>query len=321
MKFRHTVIYGGVNQFPQTRALDRGVHIAVATPGRLLDLLGQGFIKLSDLDTFVLDEADRMLDMGFLPDLKRIIEELPEERQSIFFSATMSDNISNLAESLLRDPVRIEIAPVASTTDLIDQRVMYVDHGDKPSLLEELLGELEINRILVFTRTKHGADKVARLINNAGVRADSIHGDKTQNARTRVLNGFKHGHIQALVATDIAARGIDVDGISHVINYNLPDDIDNYVHRIGRTGRAGATGMAISFCDNEEFHLLRMIERLTQQEIYVEEEQPYHSEDVVKGGGRSRSFGGKSRGRNKFSRRGSDRDFKGRSKKNYGSKT
>lgn len=267
---RHTVIFGGVGQHPQTRALQQGIDILVATPGRLLDLMSQGFVDLSTVAMFVLDEADRMLDMGFMPDVRRIIAKLPSPRQTLMFSATMPDAIAQLANSILRDPVRVRIAPVKATTELIQQSVFFVPRQYKIQLLSEYLASRAVDRALVFTRTKRGADRVARQLNRAGIAADSLHGDKSQSARQRALAEFKANRTGVLVATDIAARGIDVDGISHVVNFDLPHEPETYVHRIGRTGRAGATGVAVSLCDHEERDLLRAIERLTTRAIPVE---------------------------------------------------
>jgi ATP-dependent RNA helicase RhlE len=275
--FRQAVIFGGVGQSPQVRALTRGVHLLVATPGRLLDLMGQGHVRLDELEVFVLDEADRMLDMGFLPDLKKIIARLPHKRQSLFFSATMPASIADLANSLLTNPVRVSVTPPASTVDLIQQRVMFVQQADKKSLLRDLLGESNFDRVLVFTRTKHGADKVARQLVHSGLEADAIHGNKSQSSRERALQRFRAGTLRVLVATDIAARGIDVDGVSHVINYDLPREPEAYVHRIGRTGRAGASGAAVSFCDESERGSLRDIERLIRRSIEVDQDHAFHA--------------------------------------------
>ncbi len=285
LQIKHTVVFGGVGQNPQVQAMKRGVHILVATPGRLLDLMNQGYIRLDQLETFVLDEADRMLDMGFLPDLKRIISALPKQRQSLFFSATMASKVGELASSLLRNPVKINITPPASTVEMIEQKVMFVSQGDKRSLLQNLLETADVKRCLVFTRTKHGADKVAKQLAQSGHLADAIHGNKSQSARERVLHQFRTGKIHVLVATDVAARGIDVDGISHVINFDLPHEPDSYVHRIGRTGRAGATGIALSFCDASERGLLRDIERLVRRQITVDAEHPFHAAGVQRSSG------------------------------------
>jgi ATP-dependent RNA helicase RhlE len=267
---RHTVVFGGVGQQPQTRALQRGVDVLIATPGRLLDLMQQGYIDLGSVEIFVLDEADRMLDMGFIPDVRRIIAKLPSRRQTALFSATMPDAIAHLADTLLHDPVQIRIAPVKATTELIEQSVIFVQRQHKPRLLANLLKTGKVTRALVFTRTKHGADRVVRQLQMSGIRADAIHGNKSQSARQRSLADFKLNRTPVLVATDIASRGIDVEGISHVLNYDLPIEPETYVHRIGRTGRAGASGIALSFCDNEERKYLKAIERLLRQSLRVE---------------------------------------------------
>ncbi|MBN1866224.1 DEAD/DEAH box helicase [Candidatus Sumerlaeota bacterium] len=271
LRLSHTVIYGGVGQRPQVQALSRGVDILVATPGRLHDLMGQGHLLLSKVEIFVLDEADRMLDMGFLPDVRKAIAALPKKRQSLFFSATMPAAIIDLARSLLTDPVRVSVAPRSPTADNIDERVMFVQKADKAALLRELLDDDAIARALVFTRTKHGANKVVRHLERSEIVADAIHGNKSQSARTLALDRFRSGRVRVLVATDIAARGIDVDGITHVINYDLPNEPEVYVHRIGRTARAGASGRAISFCDRDERDFLRDIERLIRRPVPVVE--------------------------------------------------
>jgi ATP-dependent RNA helicase RhlE len=280
LRFKQTVVFGGVNQNPQVRALQRGTHVVVATPGRLLDLMQQGHLSLDELEMFVLDEADRMLDMGFLPDLKRIIAHLPKNRQSLFFSATMGKEVSQLAAGLLNDPVRVEIKPQTATTDLIQQRVLYVKQVDKRRLLQHLLSDTAVGQALVFTRTKRGADKIAQQLGKHGLKADAIHGDKSQGARNRVLSGFKSGRLQVLVATDVAARGIDVDGVTHVINYDMPLETENYVHRIGRTGRAGATGEAVSLCDPSERGMLRAVERLIKKSLRVDTAHPFHCDEA-----------------------------------------
>ena len=264
---RETVIYGGVSQHGQTKALKSGVDVLIATPGRLLDLMGQGFVDLSSIETFVLDEADRMMDMGFLPDLKRIIAKIPVERQTLFFSATMPTEIENLAHSILKNPVQVRIAPVQATTELIEQSVRFVSKGDKTKMLADLLGQDQVTRAIVFTRTKHGADRVALQLSKLGIPSEAIHGNKSQNARQRALASFKSNRTWVLVATDLAARGLDVDNISHVINYDLPHEPETYVHRIGRTGRAGSTGIATSFCDADERKHLKAIERLLRQRL------------------------------------------------------
>jgi ATP-dependent RNA helicase RhlE len=266
------VIFGGVGQNAQEQALRSGVDILVATPGRLLDLMNQGFVTYKSLEVFVLDEADRMLDMGFIHDVKRIIAALPRPRQTLFFSATMPPEIQGLANSILVKPVRVEVAPVATTAETIDQRLYFVEKEQKRGLLVHLLNsDKDIQRVLVFTRTKHGANRVARHLESAGIGAEPIHGNKSQNARERALAAFKSGACRVLVATDIAARGIDIDGISHVINFDLPNIPETYVHRIGRTGRAGASGIALSFCDSEERAYLKDIERTIRRRVPVVE--------------------------------------------------
>jgi ATP-dependent RNA helicase RhlE len=269
LQLRRAVVFGGVGQTPQVQALARGVDILVATPGRLLDLMGQGCLRLDRLEVFVLDEADRMLDMGFIHDVQRVIRALPAKRQSLFFSATIPPEIVKLADGILTDPVAVGVRPAVSTADRIEQRVMFVAKADKRPLLGQVLQDAAIDRVLVFTRTKHGADRVVKQLAHDGVAADAIHGNKSQSARTRALERFRTGAGRVLVATDIAARGIDVDGISHVINYDLPNLPESYVHRIGRTARAGKSGIAISFCDAEERAYLRDIEALIKIRIPV----------------------------------------------------
>lgn len=265
---KHEVIFGGVSQHAQTIALRNGTDILIATPGRLLDLMNQGYIHLDHLEMFVLDEADRMLDMGFIHDVKKLIRQLPRQKQTLLFSATMPPQIAELAASLLQSPVRVEVAPVSSTAEKIEQSVYFVDKKQKQSLLVHLLNEKDIRRTLVFTRTKHGADRIAKDLKKASIAADAIHGNKSQAARQNALNNFKRGKLKVLVATDIAARGIDVDALEHVINFDLPDVAETYVHRIGRTGRAGASGMAFSFCDGrEEMSNLKSINKLIGQKI------------------------------------------------------
>lgn len=269
LQLRHQVIFGGVSQYGQVQNIRRGVDILVATPGRLLDLMQQGHVNLKDIQYFVLDEADRMLDMGFVHDVKRIITKLPAKRQTLFFSATMPAEIKQLAAILLNDPVKVEITPPASTVDLIQQSIYYTEKSNKQSLLIHLLKDTSIETVLVFTQMKHAADKLARQLNKAGIRAEAIHGNKTQAARQKALTNFKTKRIRVLVATDIAARGIDIDELTHVINYELPNVPETYVHRIGRTGRAGAKGVAISFCDWSEKVFLKDIEKLTRKNIPV----------------------------------------------------
>lgn len=270
-----TVVFGGVKQNPQTTALHNGVDILIATPGRLLDLMNQGFISLKDIEIFVLDEADRMLDMGFIHDVRRIIAALPQKRQSLFFSATMPPEIVRLAGSIVYKPVKVEVTPSASTVDIVDQFVYFIDRGNKNSLLLELLKDEKIKTALVFTRTKYGADKVVRVLKKKNISAEAIHGNKAQNARQKALSSFKAQATRVLVATDIAARGIDVDDLEYVINFEIPNISETYVHRIGRTGRAGAKGTAISFCDAEEKEYLKDIEKLITKKIQVVDDHPF----------------------------------------------
>jgi ATP-dependent RNA helicase RhlE len=270
-----TVVFGGVNQNPQTKALRNGVDILVATPGRLLDLMNQGFISLKDIEIFVLDEADRMLDMGFIHDVRKLLAALPHKRQSLFFSATMPPEIVKLAGSIVYKPVKVEVTPSASTVDIVNQFVYFIDRGNKNSLLLELLKDEKIKTALVFTRTKYGADKVVRVLKKKNISAEAIHGNKAQNARQKALSGFKAQTTRVLVATDIAARGIDVDDLEYVINFEIPNISETYVHRIGRTGRAGANGTAISFCDAEEKEYLKDIEKLITKKLQVIEDHPF----------------------------------------------
>ncbi|MEM8737325.1 MAG: DEAD/DEAH box helicase [Planctomycetota bacterium] len=268
------VVYGGVNQNPQVRKLERGVDILVATPGRLLDLMNQGHVDLSRIETFILDEADRMLDMGFIPDIRKVSKQIPRQRQTLLFSATMPPAIAKLAHDLLTDPVRIDIAPQSTTADRVEQSVYFVDKPHKPALIVHLLSKHAISRAIVFTRTKYGADKLVKKLRQADVPAEAIHGNKSQNARQRSLDRFRDGKCHILIATDIASRGIDVDNVSHVFNYDLPDDPESYVHRIGRTARAGASGTAVAFCDQEERGNLTAIERLIGIRIPVLDDHP-----------------------------------------------
>ncbi|GHG76365.1 DEAD/DEAH box helicase [Comamonas sp. JC664] len=277
LPLRHTVIFGGVGQNPQVQALQRGVDVLVATPGRLLDLMEQGCVSLRSLEVFVLDEADRMLDMGFIHDVRRVIKALPSKRQTLFFSATLPPDIVDLARSILTDPVRVEVTPASSTAETVSQQVYFVEREQKRGLLTHLLKDGNIRRALVFTRTKHGANRVAKQLEGAGVSSAAIHGNKSQNARERALDEFRSGTLRVLVATDIAARGIDIDGLSYVVNYDLPNVPEQYVHRIGRTGRAGASGTAVSFCDAEEREYLRDIERTIRRNVPVVEDHPYRS--------------------------------------------
>lgn len=275
LRIRHTVIFGGVSQKAQTDALRSGVDILIATPGRLLDLMTQKYVHLQHIKIFVLDEADRMLDMGFIHDVKKVIAKLPAKRQTLFFSATMPGEIQTLAKTILTNPEKVEVTPVSSTANTIKQSIFFVEKPDKKKLLIHLLKDRSINSALVFTRTKHGADKVVKDLSGVGVHAQAIHGNKSQNARQSALTNFKAGKTRVLVATDIAARGIDVDNLSHVINYEIPNIPETYVHRIGRTGRAGASGVAYSFCDAEEKEFLRDIQKLIGKTIPVVEDQPY----------------------------------------------
>jgi len=286
LRLRCTCVFGGVGQASQVSAMSKGVHILVATPGRLLDLMEQGHIYLDRLSYFVLDEADRMLDMGFMPSLKRIVRALPKKRQSIFLSATMPPPIAELAGQLLHDHVSVMITPPATTAQRVTQRVMFVAKDDKRHLLENLLEANALSKVLVFTRTKHGADRLCKQLRFSGLAIDAIHGNKSQGARQRVLTELKNGKLRVLVATDVAARGIDVDAISHVINYEIPTDPESYVHRIGRTARAGETGESISFCDVDEVPSLRDIEKEIGQSIPIDRDQPYHSANAECGSGR-----------------------------------
>ena len=281
LDLRHMVIFGGVNQNPQVRALRRGLDILVATPGRLLDLVGQGYIDLTEVEFFVLDEADRMLDMGFIHDIRKVLRILPKSRQNLLFSATMPGSIAELAGSFLRDAVRVEVTPETVTVERIEQRVMFVKKADKRRLLAELIKDFDVRCGMVFTRTKHGANRLVKQLDQAGIDAAAIHGNKSQNARNKAMNGFRSGEIPILVATDIASRGIDVDGVTHVFNFDLPNEPESYVHRIGRTARAGKSGLAIAFCDDSEGAYLRAIERLTGVVITVDEDHEYHDPQAV----------------------------------------
>lgn len=281
LKLKYAVIFGGVGQMPQVKSLAQGVDVLVATPGRLLDLIGQGFLKLNALEVFVLDEADRMLDMGFIHDIKKVLKLLPAKRHNLFFSATMPPEIEKLAHSILVNPLRVEVTPVSSTAELISQNVMFVDRENKRPLLKHVLDDKTLKRVIVFSRTKHGANRIAEYLGKNGIHADAIHGNKSQSARQKALDNFRTGKIRVLIATDIAARGIDIDDITHVINFDLPNVSEDYVHRIGRTARAGASGVAISFCDAEEKAFLKDIEKLIGKSVNVIVEQPYHSANVV----------------------------------------
>jgi ATP-dependent RNA helicase RhlE len=272
---RHTVIFGGVKQGKQTLELQQGIDILTATPGRLLDLIQQGFVHLNDIEFFVLDEADRMLDLGFIHDVRKIIAKLPPRRQSLYFSATLPQEIIDLSTKILNDPAKVTVKPQVTTAERVEQGLYFVDKGNKNALLLHLLKDKDITRALVFARTKHGANKIAKVVNGAGIGAEAIHGNKSQGARVAALEGFKAGRLRILVATDIAARGIDIDELSHVIQYDLPNIPETYVHRIGRTGRAGASGIALAFCDAEERTYLRDIERLIRRPLNVVQAHPF----------------------------------------------
>ena len=285
-KLQNLVIFGGVGQFPQTQALKRGVDVLIATPGRLLDLMNQGFVDLKHLEIFILDEADRMLDMGFIHDVKKVIAKLPQKRQSLFFSATMPPEIQKLSSTILTNPLKVEVTPPATTAEKINQSIYYLDKADKKTMLLHVLSDHTIERALVFTRTKHGANKVVKDLQSKGITAEAIHGNKSQNARQLALKNFKNKATRVLVATDIAARGIDVDDLTHVINYEIPNVAETYVHRIGRTGRAGASGIAISFCEAEEVSYIKDIQKLTGLIIPHGEDRgqlPKPSFDITKG--------------------------------------
>ncbi len=276
------VIFGGVGAAPQIRALKAGLDITVATPGRVLDLMTSSDMILDQLEVFVLDEADRMLDMGFIHDIKKIIAKLPKEKQTLLFSATMPKDIEKLAHSLLKNPIKVEVTPESTTVEKIDQSVYLLNKTDKLPLLEDILKGKNMKSALVFSRTKHGADKIVRKLGLANIKAAAIHGNKSQNNRERALEKFRSGEIKVLIATDIAARGIDIDHIGYVINFNLPEDPKSYVHRIGRTARAGRDGKAISFCDDAELSLLHSIEKHIKQKITVNTDSPYHTDLVAR---------------------------------------
>jgi ATP-dependent RNA helicase RhlE len=303
LKLKHTVIFGGVSQKSQTDALRAGVDILIATPGRLLDLMDQRFVNLQHLKIFVLDEADRMLDMGFIHDVKKIIAKIPAKRQTLFFSATMPDEIQKLSQHILTNPAQVEVTPVSSTAEKVKQGVYFVEKNDKKKLLLHILKDKSIESALVFTRTKHGADRVSKDLTRLGITTMAIHGNKSQNARQNALKAFKEGKLRVLVATDIAARGIDIDELSYVINYEIPNVPETYVHRIGRTGRAGASGIALSFCDDEEKEYLRDIQKLIGKQVPVMPDNPYpmsempaHQRDIHKTAARPNSGNNNRRG-------------------------
>ncbi|MFT5438446.1 MAG: ATP-dependent RNA helicase RhlE [Alphaproteobacteria bacterium] len=274
LHLRQTLIYGGVSQKPQVSALQRGLDIIIATPGRLLDLMNQGFVKLNAVEFLVLDEGDRMLDMGFIRDIRKIIAAMPKQRQTMLFSATMPNEIARLSGDILINPVRVEVTPQATPIESIEQSVYYINSKAKGGLLSSLLEDKALKRVIVFTRTKHRANRVADHLEKTGISADAIHGNKSQNARQKALQRFRDGHARVLVATDVAARGIDIDGVTHVINYEIPNEPDSYVHRIGRTARAGASGVAVAFCDSTERGYLRDIEKLIKRKLSVIGEEP-----------------------------------------------
>jgi ATP-dependent RNA helicase RhlE len=280
LHLRTTLVYGGVSEKPQIKAMVGGVDILIATPGRLLDLMNQGYINLGIVEFLVLDEADRMLDMGFIRDIKRIVQKLPKERQTLMFSATMPLSVENLVKTFLNNPVRVEVAPAATTVEKVTQHILMVPKSRKQDLLQFVLKNSDLERVLIFTRTKHGANKVSRNLENLGISSGAIHGNKSQNARQKALSDFREGTIRTLVATDVAARGIDVDGVTHVINYELPNEPESYVHRIGRTARAGASGVALSFCDSEERAYLKDIEKIIRQKIPIMEDHPFNLDGV-----------------------------------------
>jgi len=297
LRLRAAVIFGGVSANPQIRALRQGLHVLVATPGRLMDLMNQGHVRLDAVEVFILDEADRMLDMGFIPDIRRICAKLPGTRQTVLFSATMPRAVRSLADGLLDDPEHVEVASESTPAQRVAQSVRFVDKGRKVAALTGILADEEVERVIVFTRTKHCANKVVRKLAAAGVSAEAIHGNKSQNARMRALKGFRDGRIRALVATDIAARGIDVPEVTHVINFELPDEPESYVHRIGRTARAGRAGMAISLCDLDDRMALRDIERTMRANVPVDDDHDHHDEDIAQARGERRKQGGRGQGR------------------------
>jgi ATP-dependent RNA helicase RhlE len=280
LHLRTTLVYGGVSEKPQIKAMAAGVDILIATPGRLLDLMNQGHINLGKTEFLVLDEADRMLDMGFIRDIKRIVQQLPKKRQTVMFSATMPGSVESLVNTFLKNPIRVEVAPAATTAEKVTQHVLMVPKSRKRDLLQFVLQSDALKRVLIFTRTKHGANKVSQNLERLGISSGAIHGNKSQNARQKALNDFREGKIRTLVATDVAARGIDVDGVTHVINFELPNEPESYVHRIGRTARAGASGASLSFCDPEERAYLRDIEKIIRQQIPMMEDHPYHLEGL-----------------------------------------
>ena len=321
LNLKIAVAYGGVGIGPQIKAVYDGVDVLIATPGRLLDLVQQNKLSLKQVKTFVLDEADRMLDMGFIHDIRKVLLMIPKQRQTLFFSATMPTEIEKLSSTMLTNPVRIEVNPVSSTSEKVEQYVMYVEQSRKRDLLRHLLLDPKFDRVIVFTRTKHGANRVSEVLAKNKISSEAIHGNKSQNARQRALDLFKNNKIQVLIATDIAARGIDIDGVTHVINFEVPNIAESYVHRIGRTARAGSAGIAISFCDIEEKSYIRDIEKLIGQPIAIDREHPYHSvavegANVLSKGKAKAQFERKnnSRGGRRTSPAGAERDYKPKKK-------
>ncbi len=302
LKTKYTVVYGGVGYRPQIKGLSKGVDVLIATPGRLVDLLNQGYVKLDQTETFVLDEGDRMLDMGFLPDIRKIFAILPEQRQTMLFSATMSKEITTLAEQFLKDPMKVSVAPQSTTADNIDQRVMFVNKEHKSELLASVFMDESIKRAVVFTRTKQGANRLAEKLNKGKIKAEALHGDKSQSARLQALRKFRSGNARVLVATDVASRGLDIQGVTHVINYEIPNEAESYVHRIGRTARAGSSGIALSFCDSGERGYLKTIEKSTKSAVTVIEDHPYHSHAVA-AMWKTKKTSGKNPGQNKRKKR------------------
>lgn len=282
LRLSYTTVYGGVNQYSQVKALNRGVDILIATPGRLLDLMQQGHIRLNEVEVFILDEVDRMLDMGFMPAIEQVLEKLPAKRQTLFFSATMAPKMAELAYNMVTNPVRVTITPEQPTVERINQKVLFVGKHQKDALLVSLLDDKSINKAIVFTQMKHVANRVVEKLHSAGINSTAIHGNKSQSARTEALDGFKRGRFRVLVATDVAARGLDVDNITHVINYDLPIEAETYIHRIGRTARAGADGDAISFCSTGDHNYLREIERLLGKSVEADLEHAFHSEEALR---------------------------------------
>ena len=308
----HTVIFGGVSQHGQVKALNRGIDILVATPGRLLDLMNQGHVRLEEIEVFILDEVDRMLDMGFIHDIKRVLARIPAKRQTMFFSATLPPKMEELARTMVKDPIRVTIAPEQPTVERINQKMYFVAKQNKAALLETVLGNPGIRKAIVFTQMKHGANKVVAKLERAGIQSTALHGNKSQSARVRALNGFKQGQFRVLVATDVAARGLDVDDITHVINYDLPVEAETYIHRIGRTARAGLDGDAISFCSAEDRGQLREIERLLGKPVPADMEHEFHCDEAFRSNQTAtRGYGGNRNGNSRNS--GGDSGASGKS--------